>query len=112
MVDRQTRMKKKKFRKTPGAKTSTIYTREKNTKAKCAVTGKILAGTANQAKANIRATSKTKRKPSVKFGGILSGNARKQVWENYALVSSKKKTIEDIPVKVRKFVKDMIGEKK
>ena len=104
MVDRQTRVKKKKFRKTPGSNTVTQYTREKNTKAKCNITGKQLAGTANQSKAIVNKLAKTKRRPSVKFGGVLSSPARKQLWEYKSLIEVGKITPEDIPIKFKKFI--------
>jgi len=110
MVDRQTRVKKRKFRRTPGAKTAVHYTRKKISKAKCGVTGKVLAGTGNQSKTSVRKKAKTKRRPSVKFGGVLGSKSRRDVWENYALIESGKKDINDIPTKLKRFVKISIKE--
>ena len=105
MVDRQTRVKKKKFRKTPGSNTAIQYTREKNTKAKCSITGKQLAGTANQSKSAVNKLAKTKRRPSVKFGGVLSSKARKQLWEYKSLLELEKINLDEIPINFRKFIK-------
>ncbi|MAG18015.1 MAG: hypothetical protein CL944_00910 [Candidatus Diapherotrites archaeon] len=105
MVDRQTRVKKKKFRKTPGSNTAIQYTRDKNSKARDPITGKQLSGTGNQSKAIVRGLAKSKRRPSVAFGGILGSKTRREVWENYALVDSGRKDITDIPIKLKKFVK-------
>lgn len=105
MVDRQTRVKKKKFRRTPGGKTAIHYSRGKREYAECALTGQRLHGTGNQSKAKLRAKSKTQRRPSVKFGGMLSSKARKNVWEDYALVFTGRKKIEEVPANTRQFVK-------
>jgi len=105
MVDRQTRVKKKKFRKTPGANTAVQYTRKKNSKARDCITGKPLPGTGNQSKASVRKLAKSKRRPSVIFGGILGSKTRREVWENYALVDAGKKDITEVPIKLKKFIK-------
>lgn len=104
MVDRGTRVKKKKHRKTPGGKSVVHYSRDSKSKAKCAATGKVLAGTGNQTKADSRKESKTKRRPSVKFGGVLGSEARRELWENYALVENNKKDINEVPAKLRKHI--------
>ncbi len=104
MVDRQTRMKKKRFRKTPGGRTVAHYSRSDKSYAECAVTGKQLHGTGNQDKAAVGKQSRTGRRPSVKFGGILSGEARKELWENFALVEGGVKKINEVPVRFRKFI--------
>ena len=107
MVDRNTRSKKKKFRRTPGGKTKIHYTRKKISKAHCAITGTTLSGTGNQMKSAVRKTPKSARRPNVKFGGILSAGARKQLHEELALVISGFKSIEDVPAKYRKFIADL-----
>ena len=104
MVDRQTRMKKKKFRRAPGGKTVMHYSRDCTSYAECAVTGNKLAGTGNQTKSAVRKKPKTHRRPSVKFGGVLSAPARKELWENYALVVSGRKRMQGVRVKLRKFI--------
>ncbi|MCR4335010.1 MAG: hypothetical protein NUV57_00545 [archaeon] len=105
MVDRQTRVKKKKFRKTPGSNTAVQYSRDKNSKARDSLTGKPLPGTSNQSKSVIGHLAKSKRRPSVPFGGILGSKSRREVWENYALVESGRKDITDVPIKLKKFIK-------
>ena len=104
MVDRQTRMKKKRFRRTPGGATAVHYSRAITSYAQCAVTGEKLHGTGNQTKSRVRKEPKTHKRPSVKFGGILSSRARKELWENFALVAAKKKPMNEVPVKLRKFI--------
>ena len=58
----------------------------------------------NQTKSRVRKMSKTQKRPSVKFGGTLSAPARKELWENSALVEAGKKQIGDVPAKFRKFI--------
>jgi len=106
MVDRHNRVKRRKFRKTPGARTAMHCTNEKKEFSECAITGMRLHGTGNQSKSKLRKNSKTSRRPSVKFGGMLSSSARKLVWENYALVLAGKRTMEEVPAGIRHFVKD------
>jgi large subunit ribosomal protein L34e len=108
MVDRQTRMKKKKYRRTPGSKTVVHYTRHKITKAECPVTKKRLHGTGNQTKSSIRKLSKTRKRPSVKFGGVLSAKARRTIWDEAALVLLGKKNINDVSMTIRKYVKQAL----
>ncbi len=107
MVDRATRVKKKRFRRTPGGRTAVHYSRDKITKAECADTGERLHGMGNQFRSSIRKKSKTEKRPNVKFGGILSSPARKELWENHALVLIGKKKIEEVPVKTRKFLEQV-----
>src|SRR3989344_912163 len=104
MVDRQTRMKKKKFRRTPGGKTAVHYSRSATSYAECAVTGVMLAGTGNQTKSAVRKEPKSHRRPSVKFGGVLSAGTRRELWENFALVESGSKKWNEVPAKLRKFM--------
>ncbi|MCR4368335.1 MAG: hypothetical protein NUV67_00330 [archaeon] len=110
MVDRGTRNKSKIYRKTPGGKTTILRTRHKVSKAQCAITGKGLSGTTNQSKSSIGKLSKTSRRPSVAFGGVLSSKARREVWENFALVAGGRKKIEDVPTTIRKYVKQARGD--
>ena len=111
MVDRQTRMKTKKFRRTPGSTVSIQYTRDKKSYAECAVTGERLHGTGHQGKNLVGKQSRSEKRPSVKFGGVLSGNARKELWENFALVEAGKKAVNAVPSKFRKFIYPKSAEK-
>lgn len=110
MVDRHLRVKRKKFRRTPGGKTAVHYTNDKREIAECAVTGKILSGTGNQSKSVLKKSGKTSRRPSVKFGGVLGTEARRELWENYSLVISGKKKMNETPVRIKKFLTTQIKE--
>ncbi len=111
MVDRHNRVKKRKFRKTPGGRVVIHYSKAKHDYAECAITGQKLPGTGNQSKSKIRAIAKTHRRPSVKFGGMLSSSARRQIWENLALVETGKKSMHEVPAGIRHFVKDAMAVK-
>lgn len=104
MVDRKTRVKKKKFRKTPGGVTVIHYSRDKKSSAKCAINGTKLPGTGNQTKSDSRKKGKSTRRPSLKFGGILGSKARRELWENYALVTINRKKIEEVPTKIKNLL--------
>ncbi|MEM4256895.1 MAG: hypothetical protein QXD98_00895 [Candidatus Diapherotrites archaeon] len=107
MVDRQTRMKKKVFRRTPSSKSTTLYLRRKKGKQKCAILKQNLHGV----KKTKKEKTKSKKRPNAKFGGILSGKARKMVAEQFALVVAGTKKINDVPAEQRKFVKEMLKVK-
>ncbi|HLC79014.1 MAG TPA: hypothetical protein VJG83_01160 [archaeon] len=102
MVDRQTRVKNKKFRRTPGGTTHTHYFRGDPSSAHCAITSKKLQGTGLQNRSTIRKQSKSARRPSVKFGGVLSAIARKTLWEYEALTQAGSDI--HVPVQYRKFL--------
>ncbi|HZX34231.1 MAG TPA: 50S ribosomal protein L34e [archaeon] len=108
MVNRATRVKKKKFRRTPGGKTVVHYSRHERANAECAVTGEKLQGTGDQQKSRVRKLPKTMKRPSVKFGGVLSTRPRREVWENYALIVSGRKSVEEVPAKIRPYVKSQL----
>ncbi|MDD3084066.1 MAG: hypothetical protein PHP82_03520, partial [Candidatus ainarchaeum sp.] len=79
--------------------------RESNQKKNCAITGKKLSGTSNKKPSK---ESKTQKKPSVPFGGILSTKAREQVFIETGKVIAKVKDIDDVDQKYKKFVKQML----
>ena len=112
MVDRKTRVKHKKFRKTPGGITTIQYNRDKKSKAKCAINGTALPGTGNQTERDSRRKGKSTRRPSLKFGGILGSKARRELWENYALVTINKKKLEEVPTKIKNLMSIKVQEVK
>ena len=81
------------------------YFKGKHKKIKCAITGKNLAGVPNETKANLRKHSKTEKRPSVPFGGVLSGEAREEVFVELGKVVAGIKPMEDVDIKYRKYVK-------
>lgn len=106
MVDTGKRSMKKKMRKTP-SKNSIEYFKGKNSKRKCPITKKALLGvTHNQKKA--KKQSKTQKRPSVPFGGVLNSKARQEVFVEIGKIISGIKSIEEVDQKYRKFIVQII----
>jgi ribosomal protein L34E len=99
--------RKFKHRKTM-SETKREYFTEKNTRKRCAITGNILHGTASEAKGKIKKLSKTQRRPSAPFGGVLSGKAREEVFIELGKVAAGIKTIDAVDEKYKKYVKQGI----
>jgi ribosomal protein L34E len=106
MVAPHIRVKKYKFKKT-ATETKREYLEERPHKKRCAVTGKILSGVPRDGKGKISKHSKTQKRPSVPFGGILSGEAREKVFIEMGKVLSGK-DINDVDTKYRNYVKQAL----
>jgi ribosomal protein L34E len=102
MVDTGKRTMKRKSRRTPSKTTKTYY-RGKTTTATCAISGHKLSGTKQSNK-----LSKTQKRPSVPFGGVLNSVSREQVFIELAKVEAKIKKIDDVDQKYRKYVKQAV----
>ena len=97
--------KKKKFRRIPGEKSRVYYVREKTSKHHCAICRGILHGTPHgRTKAGVKKLSKTQRRPSVPFGGVLCSTCRKNVFEDAAKVKSGGKNFDEVDFTRRKYV--------
>ena len=104
MVAPWKRRLKKKFRKSASGSKVERYS-EKKSRAECAITGKKLSGVPNATQSGKLKHSKTEKRPSVPFGGILSGEARAKVFIELGKVVAGVKDIEDVDAKYRKYVK-------
>lgn len=104
MVAPWQRRLKKKFRKSASGSKAERYS-EKKSRPQCAITGKKLAGVPNSTKAGLSKKSKTEKRPSAPFGGVLSGEAREKVFIELGKVVAGIKEIDDVDVKYRKYVK-------
>ena len=103
---------KKKFKRTIKGKSKVYYVREKPSKHHCAICRGILHGTAHGKKvAEISKLSKTQKRPSVVFGGVLCTKCRKAIMEDSAKVISEVKKIEDINLTRRKYVEVIVNRK-
>lgn len=105
MPTKQQRASEKKFVRTPGGKTVIRYFKGKSQKHHCAICKGILHGTPHSK--NITAVSKlskSKKRPSVAFGGVLCSNCRTIVFEETIKVKGQIKGIEEVPFKVKSFV--------
>jgi len=93
-------------------KTSTETKREyfkgKHKKIVCSITGKTLSGVPNETKSGLLGKSKTEKRPTAPFGGILSGEAREAVFIELGKVVAGVKTIDDVDEKYRKYVKQVV----
>jgi len=92
-----------KFKKTSSG-TKKEYFKSQNTKKRCAITGKRLSGVPQGTKSAVAKHSKTEKRPSVPFGGILSGEARENVFIELGKVVAGVKSIDDVEIKYKKYV--------
>ncbi|MDD4250723.1 MAG: hypothetical protein PHX27_00860 [Candidatus ainarchaeum sp.] len=104
MVEPRKRTMKRKYVRTP-SKTKRVFYREQNQEKNCAITGEKLLGTSNKQSSK---ESKTQKKPSVPFGGILCTKAREQVFIETGKVIAEIKDIDDVDQKYRKYVKQAL----
>lgn len=98
---------KRKSRKASSKSTVEHY-RGKKGSAKCAITGNKLAGTHTSTKGLANKKSKSQKRPSVPFGGVLSSKAREAVAIETGKVKAEIKTIDDVEQKYRKYVKQLM----
>ncbi|MCX6800955.1 MAG: hypothetical protein NTZ73_02095 [Candidatus Diapherotrites archaeon] len=107
MVKPHEKTMKKKMRKTP-SKNKRVFFKEKPSKKTCPVTGEALKGVPHARKYKANKLSKTQRRPSVPFGGVLSARAREQVFIETGKIAAGVKKIDDIDEKYKKFVKQAL----
>jgi ribosomal protein L34E len=99
--------KKRAFRKT-AKQTKVIVRKKKARKMRCAVTKEVLHGVPHGAKkAKLSKLSKTQKRPSVPFGGLLGGKARVLVITETAKVKMGIKKMEEVEIDLRKYVNQM-----
>lgn len=85
--------------------TMRVFKSARHSKKRCAITGSVLHGVGHgKTISQTRAMSKTEKRPSVAFGGILSASARKQVFEESAAIKSGEKKLSDVNLSYRKYV--------
>lgn len=96
--------KKKKKRKTSkGSKN--YFVREKTAKHKCGICNSQLHGVPHGKKVSETGKmSKTEKRPSVPFGGVLCGKCRRVVAEEQAKVENGLKKLDAVDLKVRKYL--------
>ncbi|MBW2970885.1 50S ribosomal protein L34e [Candidatus Woesearchaeota archaeon] len=68
---RRSRSLRRVVKKTPGGKRVMHYSRRKPAKPKCAECGALLAGIPRVRRAGLSKLSKTERRPSRPYGGVL-----------------------------------------
>ncbi|MFH1664371.1 MAG: 50S ribosomal protein L34e [archaeon] len=101
--------RKKKFRRSVKGRSKPYYTKGKNARHKCALCSKVLQGTPHsKTTGEITKLSKTQKRPSVPFGGVLCSECRTKVIDEAVKVVSKEKKEEDLELKSKNYVKQMI----
>ena len=95
--------KKKKRRVTSGSRE--YFEREKTSKAVCGLCGSQLHGMPHGKKVSeVSKMSKTEKRPSVPFGGVLCTKCRRMVAEERAKLESGTKQASEIEIRIKKFV--------
>ncbi len=107
MVSPDKRGMKYKHKKTSSG-TKKEYFIGKKKKHKCAITSKPLSGVPHDTRTRMKNKSKTQKRPSAPFGGVLLGNARRQVFVEFGKVEAGIKQIDDVDEKYRKYVKQVV----
>jgi len=109
MTQPKDKNRKKKFRRSVKGKSKVYYDDAKKGKHKCALCKKVLHGTPHsKSRGKITKLSKTQKRPSVPFGGILCSACRKKIIDEAVKVSLKEKKEEDVQLKEKNYVKQMI----
>lgn len=107
MTQPKDRARKYKKRKSSSG-TKKVHFNEKSQRKLCAIKGTPLSGTSRETRGMISKESKTQRRPSVPFGGILSGAAREEVFIELGKVAAGIKSVDEVDEKYRKYVKQSL----
>lgn len=100
----------KKFVRTPGGKVSVRYFKGKASKHRCAICKGLLHGVPHsKRKAEVKKLSKSERRPSAIFGGILCSRCRTNIIEEAIKVKHKLKDVSDIELNNRKYVETALN---
>lgn len=106
MVAPNERRKKKKFIRTPGGRVKKVSIKKRGSRKKCALCSKPLNGTLRGRKE--RKASKSKKRPSAPFAGVLCNNCRELVFEEAFKVKTGFKGIEEVELRTRDYVKEAL----
>lgn len=107
MSSKAQNVKKKVMRKTV---TGVIerFKDKKPKKRRCANCKELLHGVPHQKKTSeIRKLSKTEKRPSVRFGGILCSKCRRTMFEEAIKVKEGVKKKEDVDLSIKKYVNEI-----
>ena len=81
------------------------FVREKTAKHTCAICQSLLHGVPHgKKKSEVSRMSKTKKRPSVAFGGVLCGKCRRTVAEERAKFENNLKAADEIDFKIMSFI--------
>jgi len=96
--------KKKMYRKTPSGKAKIYFKKKKHSScASCALCSKTLAGVSNE-----RNLSKSEKRPSTMFAGVLCNECRTIVVEEAVKVKQGIKRLEDCEVRLRRYIEQSL----
>ena len=108
MPNRSERSKKTKFRRVAGSKSKRIFVNGKTGKHKCALCKGILHGVPHgKTGTEVRKLSKTKRRPTALFAGILCSKCRHLVVMEAAQVEAKAKKFDEVELRLQDYVKQV-----
>jgi len=108
MPNRSERAKKTKFRRKASGKSERAFVRGKTGKHSCTICGKVMHGTPHgKTTAEVRKLSKTKRRPTGLFAGVLCNKCRTRVAGEAAKLESKTKSLDEVEVRLRKYVEQV-----
>ena len=103
------KQKRKKFIRPVSGKARVVKARKKTSKLTCFVCNSLLHGVPHgKTKAQIARLSKSEKKPSALFGGILCTACRRQVMDEAALVNQEAKGIQQVDLSLQKFVQQAV----
>lgn len=105
MPTKHERASEKKFVRTTSGKAKVVYFKGKSKKHHCALCKKILHGVPHSHSVyEMSKLSKTQKKPSVAFGGVLCSSCRRDVLEEAIKVKVQQKEMRDVAFKIKNFV--------
>ncbi|MEK6958783.1 MAG: hypothetical protein AABW59_01930 [archaeon] len=90
------------------SQTKREYFKGKGSQGKCAAHKIKMGGVINGRSSGHSKKSVTQKRPSVPFGGVLSGPAREQVFLEMGKVVAGVKKIDEVPEKYRNYVKQAL----
>jgi ribosomal protein L34E len=97
------RVMKRKHVRVPSGESKIRLIRHKKTKVSCGLCGMKISSASNSPK-----LSKTERRPTILFGGVLCSTCRDAVFENAIKVRLGVKSMDDLNLTMKKFVQQAI----
>jgi len=95
--------------RTPGGETKIVKPKKKHSKKTCALCKEVLHGVMHGKKGSeVRAASKSARRPSAVYGGVLCTKCREEVVEEAAKVEAKFKEMDAVPFKMKTYVEGLM----
>ena len=103
------KQKRKKFVRTISGKARVFKAGKKTAKRKCALCKKPLCGTPHgKTKVELQRLSKSEKRPSVIFAGLLCSNCRRQVIDEAIMVRQKSKSLQQVDLSLQGFVQKAV----